>query len=281
MNQGWLAKMALEVYEKLRKKGYLLAGDLNDLAQRASVYYHMYEDSGGRNVFPLIAAHGALWASGYFRKGMLTGKILSLQFIASKYSRQEKLASLDNFADRFRDINRRVCAEAYALYYYTKIYRSAPEVKNYCFRPALIDALVACHQSNERRSEFGKDHRWNLFYEFFLWEQENIVVPLVETAYQNFHWPVVKYLVLRPRIDFAYFGCGNCLRFKNFGSKDERIEKGMKAYMRAEEVGLIWVAESLKRYGILPKAFFNDTVSYYGNLERYCDARLNVTVHTA
>ncbi|WP_141215690.1 hypothetical protein [Hahella sp. CCB-MM4] len=271
--------MALEVYEKLRKKGYLLAGELNDLAQRASVYYHMYEDSGGRNVFPLIAAHGALWASGYFRKGMLTGNILSLQFCASKGLRQEKLASLNLFADRFRDINRKVCAEAYALYYYTKIYRAAPESRaGFGFSPALIDALVACHHSYESRSAFSKDRRWNLFHEFFLWEQENIVVPLVEAAYQSFHWPVIKYLALRPRIDFAYFGCGNCLRFKDFSSKDERIEKGMKAYMRAEEVGLTWVAESLKRYGVLPKVFFKDTVSYYGNLERCCEARLGITI---
>jgi hypothetical protein len=66
-------------YNELRRIGYSLAGGLNDLSQRAAVYYHLYEDSEGRNIFPLMAAHGALWAKGYFQKGMRAGKVLALQ----------------------------------------------------------------------------------------------------------------------------------------------------------------------------------------------------------
>ncbi|WP_020408006.1 hypothetical protein [Hahella ganghwensis] len=271
--------MAMDVYDKLRRKGYLLAGDLDDLGQRASVYYHMYKDSGGRNVFPLIAAHGALWASGFVRKGMLVGKILASRHWIKKSQYQSNIAALEELVNSILDINRKVCAEAYALYFYTKIYREAPkDHSDIQFSSSLIDALVACHQSNSSSTPFSQNQRWNLYHEFFVWEQENIVGSLVESAYNSFDCPVVRFLALRPRVDFAYFGCGNSLKFRDFSSQSERIEKGMKAYMRAEEVGLKWVAESLKRYGVLPKAFFQDSGSYYGDLERYCETQLNVVI---
>ncbi len=59
--------MTIDAYEALRKKGFALAGGIGDLRQRACIYLHLYQDSGGRNVFPLIAAHGALWAGRFFR----------------------------------------------------------------------------------------------------------------------------------------------------------------------------------------------------------------------
>ena len=52
-------------YDSLRSEAERLAGGLNDLAQRATVYHHLYEHSGGNHIFPLIAAHGAMWARGY------------------------------------------------------------------------------------------------------------------------------------------------------------------------------------------------------------------------
>lgn len=55
----------------------VLAGGLTDLAQRAMVYHHLYRVSNGNHVFPLIAAHGALWAGGYFRYGLRLGRIIS------------------------------------------------------------------------------------------------------------------------------------------------------------------------------------------------------------
>src|SRR3954468_130726 len=100
--------MSTEVYEALRAQGFRLSGGLGDLRQRACVYHHMYEDSGGRNIFPLIAAHGALWAAGYFRKGMLGGRVLSAQYVFRTGLRAAKLESLSDFANKFRDINRRV-----------------------------------------------------------------------------------------------------------------------------------------------------------------------------
>lgn len=259
--------MAIEEYDLLRLKGYKLAGGLSDLAQRASVYHHMYQDSGGRNVFPLIAAHGALWASGYFKKGMIAGRLLSIQFLPDTAKRKEALQALDEFACKFRDINRKVCAEAYALYHYTKHHSSLPAGLNYEFKPRLLALLSNCHRSRT----FDREEREQLFYEFFSWEQENIVAPDVEKAYDAFCWKSVKTLALQPNIKFSYFGKKNNLKFHNFYSKDERVKMGLQAYIRAEDVGLQFVEESLRFYKILPKEFFINPIDHHLNLAAALD----------
>ncbi len=65
-------------YERWHDEAERLAGGLHDLAQRSTVYHHLFAASGRNHVFPLIAAHGALWARGYFRFGMRLGAWLSL-----------------------------------------------------------------------------------------------------------------------------------------------------------------------------------------------------------
>ena len=56
-------------YDRLIAEGVRLAGRLADVPQRAAAYHHVFFDSGRNHVFPLIAAHGALWARGYFAFG--------------------------------------------------------------------------------------------------------------------------------------------------------------------------------------------------------------------
>lgn len=258
--------MTLEAYESLRAKGFSLAGGLADLRQRACVYHHLYADSGKRNVFPLIAAHGALWASGYFKKGMLGGQILSLHYLFSAKLRSAKLASLSIFADKFRDINRRVCAESYAIHHYTKNYADNSFIRSIIGHD-FVDSLYECHAANASNSSFAKEQREKLFRAFFSWEQENIVAPAVIEAYENFHWSAIKYMALRPRIDFAYFGKNFHLQFDNFAAKDERIKRGLQAYQRAEEVGLKQVEHSISRYQLMPEIFHNDPDTYYKELE--------------
>src|SRR6187200_3789100 len=63
-----------------RLEGEKLAGSLTQLTQRASVYRHIYRASGGNHIFPLIAAHGALWARGYFAWALDLGKKLAWQY---------------------------------------------------------------------------------------------------------------------------------------------------------------------------------------------------------
>ena len=59
----------------LRAWAVTLAGRTGDLAQRASAYHHLYRHSGGNHAFPLLAAHGALWASGYFQRNLKRGAL--------------------------------------------------------------------------------------------------------------------------------------------------------------------------------------------------------------
>src|SRR5688500_4793367 len=112
---------AADNYAALRKTGCLLAGDPLDVNRRAWVYHQLYRDSGKRHVFALIAAHGALWADGYFRMGQYAGKVLALRYLLTPARRRARLATLAQFADRIREINRSVCAESYAIYQYTRI----------------------------------------------------------------------------------------------------------------------------------------------------------------
>jgi len=61
----------------LRREATRLAGRPADLVQRASVYRHLFAHSGGNHAFPLLGAHGALWGSGYFRKGLRFGGVVA------------------------------------------------------------------------------------------------------------------------------------------------------------------------------------------------------------
>lgn len=249
-------------YDELLRVGYALAGDLNDLPQRAAVYYHLYEDSGGQNIFPLMAAHGALWAKGYFTKGMLAGRFLVIQYIYNPKLLIERYASLIRFANAFRDINRRVCAEAYCVYHFSKKYGHT-EFAREMIPNNLLDALNNCHNSKKNSMPLKRTERKALFLEFFLWEQETIVSPLVEEAIKAFEWPSVKLLAMKPKIEFAYFGKNIGLKFKDFSSKSERVEKGLEAYELAEKVGYQAVEQAIFDYGVMPYGFLADTDFYF------------------
>ncbi|WP_426209456.1 hypothetical protein [Massilia sp. TWP1-3-3] len=229
--------MTFEAYAYFRTQGKLLAGAPGDLHQRVRLYQDLYQDSGKRNVFPLIAAHGTLWASGFFRKGALGGWLLSLAYLLEPSTRRAKLRSLAAFADTFRDINRRVCAEAYALYHYTKRYGGTPFIRRVIGND-FADILCECHLANQFDVAFTQAQREKLFTAFIAWEQETIVARAVTEAFHALDWPAVASLALRPRVNFAYFKHAFHMQFENFASQDERIRQGLRAYRWAEEVEL-------------------------------------------
>ncbi|MES2320382.1 MAG: hypothetical protein V4631_23135 [Pseudomonadota bacterium] len=239
--------MTFEAYEALREHGYALAGDLGDLKRRARMYQQMYRDSGKRSVFPLIAAHGALWALAYFKQGRLGAMILSLPYLLTPALRREKLASVAVFADRFREINRRVCAESYAIYHYTKRYGGSASIRS-VIGDDFADTLCECHASNKADTDYPQALREKLFLAFFHWEQAHIVGPAVIEAFDDFDWDFVKYLAKRTRLDFTYFGKDFGVKFTNFSSVEERISRGLLVYHRAEEVGLDHAEDALSFY---------------------------------
>ena len=129
-------------YQEREREGTALAGSILDLNQRASVYYHLYLDSNRNHVFPLIAAHGALWAGGYFKFGTQLGALLSLPSLLIPKRRPKQLQQLQEFANAFREVNRRVCVDTYASFGSETLHKSLNESRTDSRHSPLQRALA-------------------------------------------------------------------------------------------------------------------------------------------
>ncbi|NHZ40522.1 hypothetical protein [Massilia aquatica] len=236
--------MTAAAYEILRNEGYALAGEVRELQQRIRLYHRIYLESGKRHAFALIAAHGSLWATGYFKLGDLGARIASLPSLCICGRRQQKLDAVAVFADRFRSINRQVCAESYAIFHYTRQY-GANDVIRPLIGTRFAELLADCHASCAADTAYPRDKREQLFDAFLAWEQDHIVAPNVAEAFADFDWPLIAWLARRPVIQFAYFGKHTRLRFRDFSCQDERMSAGMRACRIAEDVGLDLVEAAL------------------------------------
>ncbi|WP_279356568.1 hypothetical protein [Methylobacterium indicum] len=242
-------------YAAARHEAELLAGGTGDLAQRALAYHHLFRHSGGGHAFPLLAAHGALWARGYFAWGGRAGAALSLAALHRPDLRRARRAGLAGFAEAFREINRRVFVEVYAGYRFTLAHGERAGAEAH-LDPGLLDALNRCHRAGRRMRSLNPGERAHLFEACFRWEQRAVVAPAVAAAAAGFAWEPVRSLALRPSIRFAYMPRRATLHFADFADTDERIEKGLRAFAIAEAVGWGTVEARLSRYGALPAGFF-------------------------
>ena len=251
----------------IREEATKLAGRPTDLIQRSSVYFHIYQHSQGNHVFPLLAAHGALWGSGHFAKGLKVGRILSKIATGKTDLKRRRLDALEKFALAFKEINRRVCVETYTSYHMTRIYGEHSDIVN--FIPIeLCEALNRCHHSNRSKSKLNDSEKKDLFNTFFLWEQDNIVCPGVDAAVAQMDWPLIMWLAMKPAIGFSYFGLTKRLWFSDFASKQERIEKGILAFEIARSAGWCKVEGTLGGYKIMPEHFLRDPNQYFANLKQ-------------
>jgi hypothetical protein len=246
----------------LRKKAEALAGKVGDLIQRSSVYHHLYSHSGQNHSFPLLAAHGALWASGYFKQGMQFGRFVAAFKGLQGHDRLALIASLQSFADDFRDINRRVCIETYFIYHLTAKAENF-DIASTWMPDSLLVEMDRCHTARRSGRSLSNDERRALFMAFFLWEQENIVGPAIEAAYAKFDWDLIRRLALKPKIRFAYFDKWSPLIFKNFADTEERIEMGVRTFNRACDAGWHRVENALLDYQIMPKFFETNPDEYF------------------
>ena len=254
-----------QAHQQLLDEGTRLAGSLTALSQRATTYHHLFRDSGGNHVFPLIAAHGALWARGYFAFGMKLGRCLSWQYFLDAEHRQRQLGALEEFANAFRDVNRRVCIDTYANYHFAAQFGEHPEAAE-ILDPQLLDALNRVHTARRSGRELSDAEKRLVFESHFLHEQTHVVGPSLQIAVENFHWPLLREIALRPLIKFAFFREREFFWFRNFACREERIDKGLRAFEFAASVGWQRVESSLRDYDILPSAFFADSVQYFADL---------------
>ena len=250
-------------FEKLQSDGLRLAGGLNDLSQRATVYHHVFRESGGNHIFPLIAAHGALWARSWFSFGIKLGKVLSWQYALDAQTRRGKLAQLVEFANVFRDINRRVCIDVYANFHFTKRFGDHPDAAE-IVPTDLLNALNRIHTANRSGVELTDDERREVFVAHFLSEQKHIVGPAIEKAIADFNWPLLRALALRPVVRFAYFR--RTFLFRNFANREERIARGLLAFNVDADVGWDNVERALRSYDVLSKPFFATPTEYFAAL---------------
>ena len=243
-----------------------MAGRTGDLVQRASVYHHLYAHSGGNHCFPLLAAHGALWASGYFRSGMRFGRAVAAARAVIGADPAELMRRLTGFAEAFRDINRRVCVETFFIYRLTaeRRFRDQAEL---LVPNSLLSQMDRCHSARRLGRTLSDRERRDLFTSFFLWEQANIVGPSIDRAFAEFDWPLIRAMALRPKIRFSYFG-GQPLSFGDFRSTEERIELGMEAFDRASLQGWCKVEHALCSYGIMPPVFRADPNQFFDKIMR-------------
>jgi hypothetical protein len=246
----------------LQAEATILAGCLTDLAQRATVYHHIYEASGGNHVFPLIAAHGALWARGWFSIGLKLGRVLSWQSLNAA-TRSQMMDELNRFADTFREINRRVCIDTWTSFHFTGRFGDqtlACEIID----PNKLAALNSVHSARRNGLCLSDVERRKVFEAFFLSEQRTIVEPAIQEAVKDLHWPLLKAMALRPYVRFAYMPGG--MWFRNFSNQQERIERGMHAFDTAAQVGWKEVEAALHNYRVLPAAFLEVPGEYYEQL---------------
>lgn len=264
--------------ERLRSQAIALAGRTSDLVQRASVYHHLYAHSGGNHSFPLLAAHGALWASGYFLGGMRFGKAIASARALIGDDPAELMRRLTYFAEAFRDINRRVCVETYFIYHLT----ADPRFRDHAARlvpSSLLVEMDRCHAARRLGRTLADTERRDLFTSFFLWEQANIVGPSIDRAFAAFDWPLIRALALRPRIRFSYFS-GQPLLFRDFSDTEERIERGLQAFDRASLHGWREVEGALCSYGLMPAMFRDDPATLFAKIMRAVPERARAAACT-
>jgi len=259
--------MLEQAYVALRAEGTRLAGGLRELAQRAAVYHHLYEHSGRNHIFPLIAAHGALWAGGYFAFGMKLGRWLSWTHSLKAAERTQLLERLEAFADAFREVNRQVCIDTYTNYHFTERFGDHPEA-NRLVSPELLAALNRVHAARRSGIELADSERRKIFSSHFEDEQVRVVGPRIEAAVAEFDWPLMKFMALRPVIRFAYFPGACRLRFRRFDRKAERVEKGYLAFDWGAAAGWTHVENALRDYDILPEQFFANSARHFAVLRQ-------------
>ena len=254
-----------EGYARLRAEATRLAGAPGDIARRVMVHHHLYLDSGGNHVFPLVALHGALWAAGFFETTGRLGQVLRARYFYNSRERQFSMGLLGGFAEGFKTVNRQVFIDTFANYFFTRHYGHHPSAAR-LVHPELFQALVAMHAATRTGASLSPVQKRDLFMLSLRFEQEITVAPGVSAEVGKFDCPILRFLCLRPLVRFAYFPMGTFLVFSNFADTDERIAKAVRSFDLAERAGWRKVEAAMRSYGVLPEPYWDDPRAFVGQL---------------
>lgn len=238
-------------FSSLKAEADVLAGGLLEIPRRVLILMDLYRHSNGNHTFPLIAAHGALWALGYFEAGGSLGRLIGKRYFYNSTERIYRLGLLHRFAEDFRKVNRQVCVDTWTNYRFTQECGRERGAEEFVPEP-LLSALNEVHAAREAGRAFDTAKQRQIFEQSFHCEQEVTVAPGVLAAVNSFDCRIMQALCLRPLVRFSYFPAFRYMFFRNFAQKDERIAKGMRAWDYGARAGWKRVEESLGLYGAMP-----------------------------
>jgi len=253
------------VYAAIDMDAKRLGGRLDDMTTRAVVYHHLYVSSGGNFIFPLIAAHGALWARWYLYLARFAAYFLAVIDISGGRSFRAKMISYRAYVDAFKAINRKVMQETYKVLHISTLYGAHPIIA--ADMPArLHENLNICHEYAIHGKAMPLSQQREFYEDFFRWEQVNVVGPAVDAAIAEFDWPLMKWFCMRPWVWFSYFRLGRSLVFKNFSDAEERTQKGLSAFDWAVHLGWDKIEANLTRNPFFPRNFSFDANTYFKDI---------------
>jgi len=254
-----------EVIDVIHNDGLRLAGRRDDMPQRAVVYHHLYLLSDGNFVFPLIAAHGALWAKWYLVAARFAAVAFSFLDITSALTRRERFTQYQAYVNAFKDINRSVMVETYTVFHASRLF-GAEALADRGMPEKLIEQMMACHAAIAA-GEHLPDAELRQFYEdYFRWEQVKVVGPVVDEALAAFQWRLMRWFCLRPWVWFSYFRFGRSMNFRNFADAEERTQKGLIAFDRAARIGWKKIEANLRLNPFFPREVSLDPNIYFREL---------------
>src|SRR5689334_1520771 len=96
-NLDELPSNAYDGHAALKAAAEVAAGSPTDIPRRAVLLHSLYQDSGGNHAFPLIALHGALWASKFFARTGRVGDALRVRYFYNGRTRCERMEMLESF----------------------------------------------------------------------------------------------------------------------------------------------------------------------------------------
>ena len=254
-----------ERYAVLRAEATALAGEPADIRQRAAFLHQIYEDSGGNHAFAEIAAHGALWAYGFFETTGTLGRVISYRYALNRAEMGRRHAMLQGFADGFKQANRSVFIDTWSQFRLTADLDDPTDAAD-LVTADLADALGAIHEARRSGRVLDADVRKELFQRVLRREQTVTVGPKVDEEFAKFDCPILRACVMRPPVRFSYFPKWTWFWFRNFQDTEERVRRAHRCFDLAEQVGWPTVFDSMRRYQVLPAEFFADPPGYARSL---------------